>query len=118
MPTPERLQTTLHLNHDEITLAPPLPNDHPNFAPTASWSGTNAGDTHEQYRILLTGFSSTYPLEPTSNGHVPMNQNILAWVVSTTPLTTNVPGCGGWGINAVDATTGHPILGASWEPGP
>ena len=30
------------------------------------------------------------------------NQNLLAWVVYTKHLTKNVPGCGGWGINADD----------------
>jgi hypothetical protein len=74
----------------------------------ASWpvvDGIHTGGCGDRYRLWLARLTTTG------------SDNELAWVAYGKPLTS-VAGCGGWGLDAFDANTGHGIESAGWAPGP
>jgi hypothetical protein len=118
MPKPERLATTLRLLRGQITLEPPQPRDHTTVTPGALWKRLGPKSNFEKYQIILARYSSLYPQQPGPNGYVPSNEKVLTWVVYSTPLSPHLAGCGGWALDAFDASDGKDVAAQAWAPGP
>ncbi len=118
MPKPERLAATLVIEHGNLTLAPPRPTDHPVESAAQAWRDDAAKYDYEHYRLILARYSEKLPARVTPHGLVPIEHDVLAWVVYETPISAKIQGCGGWGVNADNATTGHGITSSGWAPGP
>lgn len=118
MPTPERLAARLVLDNGEVTLAPPRRSDVAREAPAEVWATGRPRPNYLRYRLILTRFSSKYPANPGPNGYEPVNRDVLAWVVYSVPVSAEIPGCGMWGLDVVNATTGASIIESRWAPGP
>lgn len=120
MPRPSRLASTIVVNQGNITLSPPLPTDQPRVSAAVIWAhAAPTGPSLERSQLLLTRYSAALPAQLEPNGSlVPDDQNVLAWVVYTSPLSSRIPGCGGWGVNAYSAVTGQQIFDGGWSPGP
>ncbi len=118
MPTPERLDRQIVLNRGQITLDPPESADVPGIPPEQAWSpagSTGHRSPLEEYRLILTRYSSPFPASPDGHGgYSPNDQHVLRWVILATP---NTAGCGQWSVWTVDTTTGA-SGGSSWAPGP
>jgi len=118
MPVPHRLRHRLVIEQHTITMAPPRPSDRPVMTAAAAWSQGGPREPFDRYRLWLVRYSSKYPAVQNANGTTsPDNHDELAWVIYAEPLTS-VAGCGGWGLDAFDAITGHGIDSAGWAPGP
>jgi hypothetical protein len=123
MPAPARLARRLVIEQGDITLNPPLPSDQPAMTAAAAWQQAEGNRASMiapflRYRLLLVRYSSKYPASPGPNGtYVPMDRDVLAWVVYSQPRTP-IAGCGGWGLDSFNALTGGGISSDGWSPGP
>jgi len=118
MPAPERLVSRLVLENGNVTLDPPAPSDHATVGAADVWRSPNPRADFEQYRVILARYTSKFPAEPNGNGeYVPVNRDILAWIIYATPIT-HIVGCGGYSIDAFDAATGTELGTISYGPGP
>jgi hypothetical protein len=117
MPTPERLAKALMLERGDITLDPPTPSDHASMSPNKAWAESEPAQSFEHYRLILARYSARFPAEVGPHGLTPTNQNVLAWVVYSTP-NTPISGCGGYGVEAFDAFTGESIGIMGYSPSP
>jgi len=123
MPTPERLSQRMVLDQGNITFDPPAPSDQPTMKPEAAWQPADKpGFSHSPlstYRIILARYSGRYPATLNPDGSTtPTNQNLLAWVVYSAPVTPDVPRCGGWGADIFDARTGQELIANGWATSP
>jgi hypothetical protein len=39
------------------------------------------------------------------------------WLIYSAPISASISGCGGWGLDVIDATTGR-VESEGWSPGP
>ena len=122
MPTPQRLDHRLVLQHGNYVLDPPPPGEAPAVSAAVVWAAAKpspGSQTVDSQQLLLTLFSAPFPATLQPGGRtVPDDQNLLVWVVYSTPLNPSVPDCGGWGINVFNATTGAQLISGGWTPGP
>ena len=119
MPVPERLTQKLVLRRGDFTLDPPQSSDQPVMTATDAWNKADEKSPFEHHRLILTRYSSPTPAVQNPNGSLtPLNQNELAWVIYSEPLTPLVQGCAGWGLRVFDAHSGQEQISAGWEPGP
>jgi hypothetical protein len=120
MPNPERLTKQLVLEGGDFTLDPPAPTDQPNVSATEAWKASGALKVaFERYRLILTRYSARFPaLQHPDGTSTPENQNQLAWVVYSEPVSPTISGCGMWGLEASDAMTGKRIGSSGYAPGP
>jgi hypothetical protein len=118
MPTPERLAKALRLEHGNVVLAPPAPADKPTVDPASVWKDSGSNEWFETYRLILARYTSLFPARPGPQGHVPENQNVLAWIVYSSPVSPTIEGCGMWGADVTNARTGAAIGSIGWAPGP
>ena len=81
MPTPSRMRKTRFYDQKRVRLDPPAPGAEPKVAASTAWAGRGYGIA--RYEIVLTSYSSLYPLGPEG----PDNWKRLSWVV----LGTHVP---------------------------
>jgi hypothetical protein len=117
-PTAERVNKPLVLEQGQVTLDPPMPSDRAATTAAAIWTKALAKQPFESHRLLLTRYSAKFPAKQNPNGSfTPVNQNVLSWVEYSAPLT-QIPGCGTWGVEVFDATSGTQIISSSWSPGP
>jgi hypothetical protein len=122
MPQPERLTRRLVVDQGDITLAPPRRSDRPVMTAAQAWAQSaqsSPKSPFERYRLILARYSSKFPARPNSNGsYTPMNTDVLAWAVYAMPYGAAIPGCGWWGLDTFDASTGEEIGSDGWWPGP
>ncbi len=118
MPRPERLTAKLSLQHGDVTLTPPAPTDQPVEPATRAWNDQQSREWFESYQLILARYSSLFPARPGPHGYVPEEQNVLAWIVYSTPVSPTIAGCGMWGADVENALTGQPIASMGWAPGP
>jgi len=111
MPTPQRLDRRLVVELGDITMTPPRRSDQPVVPAAQAWRESGTKSLFERYRLLLVRYSSKYPAPP---GY----HEVLAWVVYSSPFSTAVAGCGGWGVHGFDARTGNAMADDAWSPGP
>lgn len=119
MPTPTRLDRPMVLEQGDITLDPPRPADRASVPATVAWDSPSYSTRlpTSTYQLLLARYSSKYPAVQSADGSlVPQDQNILAWVLYSHPVTTS-GGCGFWTLDVYDAHTGKPVGGAGWGSG-
>jgi hypothetical protein len=111
MPTPQRLDRRLVIDHGDITLAPPRRSDQPIMSAAQAWSESGSSSAFERYRLLLVRYSSKYPA-----GATPEYQDVFAWLIYYLPFSTAVAGCGDWGVYGFNATNGTAMADDSWGP--
>jgi hypothetical protein len=112
MPTATRLAQRLLIGGGSMD--PPLPTDRPVVPASIAWHNPESSPLllpTENYRLFLaryTGGGRT--LEP--KGWVTTNDNVLAWVLYSSPVTPT-PSCGFSSYGAYGALTGQGLGGAS-----
>jgi hypothetical protein len=118
MPTPERLASRLTLEQGNVILDPPRPEDQPVATAAEVWRARTWNPNYEQYRLILTRYTSPTPASPNGQGgYTPDHVDLLAWVVYAAPIT-DIPGCGYFGVDLFDAKTGAELESSSYGPGP
>ncbi len=119
MPAPERLPMSMTLNGGGVTLEPPPASAQPIVSAAKVWNETSVKYSFERPSLLLALYSAKLPARVDANGSlVPVNQDVLSWVVYSVPRSQNLPGCGEWGVDVWDATTGQHVITRGWSPGP
>jgi hypothetical protein len=114
MPTPERLSKRLVLDHGSEVLEPPFPTQHAVMSASSAWVQADPKEPYEHYRLILARFFAQYP----AAGSTPMNDGQLDWLIYASPISSSIQGCGGWGLDVFDATTGQGVESDGWSPGP
>ena len=119
MPEPRRLRHRAVVDQGSVTLAPPRPGDRPVMTAATAWavSGQNmTREPFERYRLLLARYTDNNPADMA--GTMPLDSHdVLAWVIYAAPRTP-IGGCGLWGLDVLDASTGQELTNGSWSPGP
>lgn len=116
-PRPARLDRQMVLGQGDVTLDPPLPSDQASVSATVAWTGSRPLPT-STYRLYLARYSSKFPAAPGPDRTlIPEEQNVLAWVLYSSPVTASGQ-CGSSGVSVYDAHTGQPIGSQGWAPGP
>ena len=120
MPRPNRLTKALVVNEGNITLSPPAVGEQPSTSAESAWARLASYTSPlERFQLFLATYSAKLPARLEPNGSlVPVDQNVLAWVVYSSPRSPAIQGCGLWGINAEDATSAQVIEDGGWAPGP
>lgn len=119
MPSPERVARRLVLDRGTIVLDPPKRSDSAVMFPAQAWKESEPAASYERYRVVLSRYSAKFPaLDGPDGSLIPLEYNILAWVVYSSPRSPTIAGCGGWGVEAFDATTGGQITSDGYAPGP
>jgi hypothetical protein len=119
MPTPERLSKPLVLDRGSEELKPPSPVQHAVMTASSAWTQSEPKQPYEHYRLILARFFAQYPAQMGPGGSsTPLNDGQLDWVVYSSPISASIQGCGSWGLDVFDATTGQGVESDGWSPGP
>ena len=101
MPAPQRLGRRVVVDFGNIAMTPPLHPDRPIMRAAQAWSESGPKSVFERYRLLLVRY-----------------HGLLAWVIYSSPFSTAVAGCGGWGLSGFNATTGAAMPEYGWSRWP
>ncbi|HZU80434.1 MAG TPA: hypothetical protein VE991_11010, partial [Acidimicrobiales bacterium] len=119
VPSPERLAGAMVLNNGAITLDPPRASAQAVVSAASIRKKDLDRAAFERLRLILALYSAKLPARQEPDGSlVPLYQDVLSWVVYSVPRSPNISGCGGWGVQVFDATSGEPIIASGWAPGP
>ncbi len=117
MPTPERLATRQRFEGGTYTLLPPARSDKPTMSAARVWKDHGPPQPGERDRLVLARFSARLPARRNADGtFTPIDRNILAWVVITTPTATPAGPCGGHGLLVYNARSGQAVISAGSGP--
>ena len=118
LPPQQRLAQQMVLNGGNYVLSPPAASDRPTISASQAWSKVQASavasGSLDTDRILLTRLSA----HGASAGGGSHPQNRLVWAIYSMPNSPTIPGCGNWGLTAVDSSSGQPLFSVTWTPGP
>jgi hypothetical protein len=112
---PRVVTTTMRLDRGAAVLSAPRLGQTPLVTAAEAFRTVSTGPLGHS-EILLGRFSFNRTVEPHS--FQPAFHGQLAWVLYRQPNSPTIQGCGGWGLYAVDATTGQNSGLVSYEQGP